>query len=283
MTSKINIKSAYKYYDNSMELWNLFLFVEFCSISFCIQRVRKNINNFINSYENIEFKTMSYLDSIYIFENNNLVPKAIFNLKKKFGKNLKKISITKTMIKTLSCFSCYSCNFFINLLECVYVEDPNNIIKNGIYAKYEKQFWKDDDIETLENSLLYQFKRIIYTSDDLINKVCEFVDSKYNYKIFISDKYHEELNYNFYWCDFENCNFQSKKDSSDLFFCKECFLYNNKSYNLCHSHLNNENICQHLHTEHDDINICNFMNWNNEFEIIEESYRIKKVIKDANC
>jgi hypothetical protein len=114
MEPKITIKSAYKYYDENIEVWNLFLYIEFCSMSFCVQRIRKNIDKFIY-YNKADFDDMMYcsVDLIYIFEKTNIVADSIYKLKQKFGKKLKKISINKTMAETLKCFSCYSCNFFI--------------------------------------------------------------------------------------------------------------------------------------------------------------------------
>ena len=113
---QITIKSAYKYWHDKLEVWNLFLFIEFCSVSFCVQRTRKNIDKFINDNKDCDFKIIKSLDIVYIFDNITIVSDSIFQLKKKFGKKLKKMSITKTMEKTLTCLSCYSCNFFIYLL-----------------------------------------------------------------------------------------------------------------------------------------------------------------------
>lgn len=277
---QITIKSAYKYLDEKIEVLNLFLFIEFCSVSFCVQRTRKNIDKFINNNKDCDFKIMSYLDVVYFFDNPNIVSDSIFQLKKKFGKKLKKISITKTMEKTLTCLSCYSCNFFIYLLECAYIDNPNNIITNGIYAEYQKTFWHENDIETLQNSLEYLEKYVIKNPNDLTEKISKFIDSKYNLKIFNSNK--DEDKYNCL-CDIDGCNFKCTFDDYNLFYCYECFLdENNNYYNLCNKHHTDDFIKQHIETEHKDTNNCRFIYWNEEFDNHKETLRIKKFINDIN-
>lgn len=132
---------------------------------------------------------MRSLDIVYIFDNTNIVSDSIFQLKKKFGKKLKKMSITKTMQYTLTCLSCYSCNFFIYLLECAYIDNPNNITTNGIYAQYQKTFWHENDIETLTNSLEYHKKYIIKNPNDLTEKILNIITKCFTLKnlyLFIS-------------------------------------------------------------------------------------------------
>ena len=283
----VQIKTAYKYYDESLEVWNLFLFVELFSLSFCIQRIRKNIDRFVNFNDDDGLNNEMYSPTniVYIFENNNLVAESIKNLKMYFGKKLKKISINKTMANTSKCISCYSCNFFIYLLGCAYVENPENIITNGIYAKYSKIFRDDNDIETLENSLEYQKKNILYGTKDLTNKISEYINSKYNNKIFYSDENLQDCSN--YCCDIEGCKFTSVFDNPDLFFCQDCLLYKtsygtNEIYNLCKEHINDKCINEHIFSMHSDINNCKFVNWNDELKSSEESIRIKKFIKCAN-
>ena len=287
METKIIIKSAYKYYDELLQVWNLFLFIEFCSISFCVQRINKNINKYIVYDKDNKYKMMNYeLDIVYIFEKTSIVSDSIHKLKKTFGKKLKKISINKNMVETLYCLSCDSCNFFIYLLECAYIDNPQNIINNGIYAEFKKTFWSEDDIEILSNSLEYMKKNIIYCSNDFEDKVTQFIDSKYNYEIFISDK--ELQRYLTYSCDIKDCDITCLKNDKNIFFCQDCFINKrntmnlSKEYNLCGIHHNKLYIEEHIKLEHSDTNTCRFVNWNEEFEKIKELNRIEKFIKSAS-
>jgi hypothetical protein len=91
---EIKIKTAYKYYDESLEVWNLFLFVELFSLSFCIQRIRKNIDRFVNFNDDDGLNNEMYSPTniIYIFENNNNINKNSFV--KKFNNNTINIIFT---------------------------------------------------------------------------------------------------------------------------------------------------------------------------------------------
>lgn len=295
MKPQIIIKSAYKYYDEIMKVWNLFIFVEFCSVSFCVQRIRKDIDRFIDYgkkkiYDSESIKSHMFIyeiDKIYIFENINILSKSMYELKKKFNGKLKKIKLSslknKTIINTLQCLSCYSCNFFIYLLRCAYIDNPQNIIINGIYADYKKVFWNSDDIESLSNALNYWKKYIIYNQADLADKISQFINLKYNNKIFYSND--EFTDYNTNCCDINGCDFTCLKNDVNLFFCQECFSYKQNSqdlnfqYNLCVYHCTEPEIKKHIFSEHKDTNICKFVNWNDELEKIEEETRIKKFNK----
>ncbi len=186
------IKSAYKYYDEKMKIWNLFIFVEFCSVYFCIHRFRNDIKyltgemKYDDDIDEIQFLKNTIFnnhDVIYIYESNSFINQSILELKKKLI-GIKKQNITKTLYKSIECFSCYSCNFPIYMLSCAYIENSENIIKNGIYADYQKVFWHENDIEILKNTMEYNKKNIITDAESLISKINNLINSSYNKEIF---------------------------------------------------------------------------------------------------
>jgi len=182
MNTNIKIKTAYMHYDMKHNIYNMFIFIEFCSIGFCLQRISNDKNTFYT-------EGPLYLNNgnvLYIYEKIEDMNNSIYLLKKEL--HVKKIKITQKYSKYIKCFSCYSCNYFVYVLELAYLNEKENLQKYGIYYDFNIKVSKNDEYdENLQKCLAYNDKTIIKTSTDFINKVKSYVQSDYNDELIISN------------------------------------------------------------------------------------------------
>lgn len=285
------IKTAYKYYDEDMKLWNLFIFVEFCSIYFCIHRVRKNLKYLTDeTYYNIDYIESSRnqiftYDVVYIYESNDFINESIYELKKNFGKKIRKQNITKTLYKTIRCFACISCNFHLYILSCAYNENSENIIKNGIYADYKK-IYSEDDVQILKDLMEDCEKVIIRDSKSLASKINQLIESKYDFSIFLSQC---ELEHSRYYCqcDIEDCkvNYFNRCNNENFYICYDCYSGDCGKYetiysNLCYLHYNQENIQKHKDIHKNGKINNNYVIWTDEILEHYDRMRIEKMMNN---
>ncbi len=156
----MKIISVYKYFDDQTKYYNYFIFLEHCSIHYCIHKFDYT-SNWLSSNNDLELMSQDENVYVYLYENKNIMRSSIYQLKHTFNP-IKKCSITKSLPDFLKCFSCYSCNFIVHMLELAYNENPQNIIDNGIYANYTKIFFNDEnEKETLSECIQYEADMII--------------------------------------------------------------------------------------------------------------------------
>lgn len=263
----ITVKHAYTYFDDNNTLYNLFVFIELCSVGFCVHRARKDFNDLIDT-ENTTFEVPG--DIVYIYKNQNIMSKSIKILQKKFP-TMEKITIDATTLEniktSLSCMSCYSCNNFIYMLTCAYTSNPTNVLENGIYAKYSKKN-SNDDVEYLEKCLENEKELIIKKPIDLFDKIFRLIANNYDSCIFykISKLVYVHL----------HCNYKKHCDDfcyviggHQLFFCLNCLINTEKSYyTLCDFHYTEENIKLHSNTCHNNSEI-KFLHGTNDIKKLE--------------
>lgn len=307
------IKTAYKYFDETTQLWNLFIFIKYCSITFCIQSVRKDYTIltepkiFSDHFDTNEIILAEYymfncckkgFDIVYTFESNNDVNKSIYELKQFFGKKLKKQNITKTLYKSTKCFNCMCCNWFVYMLAETYKKNKQNIIDNGIYAKQVIEFGKDKILKNLEDAIDIDNNnnKIITNDNKLIDIINKFINSKYNTKIFfdLNDLEYDHIPNNVF-CDIEDCEYNTKlKDyeyyikivekiveRQNMYYCYDC--YKNEYIRDNYYEVEDEpcyNLCPNHFTKE---NICNhkdgkhkFALWSNELKDFDDYYRLKR-------
>ena len=296
------IKTAYKYFDETTKLWNLFTFIEYCTITFCIQSVRKDYTvltepkTFHKFFDENEIILAEYymfdcckkgFDIVYTFESNNDVNKSIYELKQFFGKKLKKQNITKTLYKSSKCFNCMCCNWFIYMLAETYKINKQNIIDNGIYAKQVIEFGKNKILEKLEDAIDEE-QFIVKKDNKLIDIINKFINSKYNRNVFYDVNHQEYDNHipNNVFCDIKDCEYNTKiVKEQDMYYCYDCYKneymrdnyfhienYEDKQtcYNLCPTHFTEENINNHKDGKH------KFDLWSNELKDFDDYYRLKR-------
>jgi len=269
------IKSAYKYFDETTGVWNLFLFIEYCTIYFCLHRCRKHLerfttNNFIGKYDRYDSDKIEInrFDNIYAFETKNDVNKSIYNLKQNFNGKLKKQTITKTLNNKTKAFLQL---FYIKCLGLAFIKNPQNIIQNGL--KSDENIIVYEQVRSLKEELYCEYNKYICV---IINRTL-FIDAVNR---FINDKY--DNIYSSCWddgnycCDIEGCDFESDIDG-EIYFCYNCYMSNNVYnltqnenivYNLCLKHLTEENINKHALESHWFCcnKECKFLKWNEEFD-----------------
>ncbi len=305
------IKTAYKYFDELTQLWNLFTFIEYCTITFCIQSVRKDYtvltepkifdkdvdtnNRILSTYYMFDCCKKGF-DIVYIFEKNDDVNKSIYELKQNFGKKLLKQHITKTLYKSTECFTCMCCNWFVYMLNETYKINKQNIIDNGIYAKQVIEFGDNKILEKLEDAIDIN-KKIITNSNKFVDIVNEYINKKYNDVVFYDKSDKCEMTIcghipNLVYCDIDDCEFNKKLfDGQNMYYCYDCYtneyIRDNK-YNIDDDEEEEEkekeqtcyNLCPNHFTEE---HICNHKNgthkfglWSNELEEFDNYYRLKK-------
>lgn len=239
----MEIKTAYSYYDEKNNIYNMFIFIEFCSIGFCIQRVSDNTEIFY--IENMLMST--YYGAIsYIYEDIALIPLSIQKLKQQF-ESIKEIPISNDYKKYISCFSCFSCNYFEYILSLIYndMSECDNLIKYGIYYDCKVLAIKrDTELTELQDCLKYREKYIIKNNNDLSEKIQLLISSGYNYDVFSSDPK--------YYCDYVckttgNVCREDDLYNKNIFHCIDCYDENNcdDDYSLCKKHNTIENILEH--------------------------------------
>ena len=256
MENKLKIKSAFTYYDERFSLYNLFIFLEFCGIGFCIQRLAQDPKMF-----SVEYMLMqpSYGNFTYIFTNKDDIPMSIHKLKKLFPTG-KKRKITNKYWKYIDCLACVSCNYFVFLLNLAYEKEPAKLKTHGIYLDFEVIAIKgDSEPSKLQESLKYWEKHIIKSPDDFINKINLFVTSNYNFELFEIDTHNTIV------CDYVceqtgfECNCELDRYDKNIFHCMGCITQNSIneyfSYSLCREHFTNENIKDHITCEHDGVQV----------------------------
>lgn len=298
------IKTAYKYFDEVNKLWNLFTFIEYCSITFCIQSIRKDYTiltepkTFHKIFDENEIILAKYymfdccekgFDIVYTFESNNDVNKSIYELKQFFGIKLKKQNITKTLYKSSKCFNCMCCNWFIYMLAETYKINKQNIIDNGIYAKQVIEFGKGKNkcLEKLEDAIDKKDPFIVKKDNTLINVINKFINSKYNRNVFYDVNHREYSDHipNYVYCDIKGCECYRPTiiEGQKMYYCYDCYkseyIRDNKynydtdsdpCYNLCPNHFTQENISNHKDGNH------KFGLWSNELKDFDDYYRLKR-------
>lgn len=277
MNCDLKIKTAYMHYDTKYNMYNMFIFIEFCSIGFCLQRISDNKKTFYT-----EDLTMYDGNITFIYENINDMNMSIYLLKKEL--QVKKIRITQGYSRYIQCFSCFSCNYFVYVLRLAYLNEMENLCKYGIYYDFEiKVFKSDNDNTKLQECLAYHDKRIIKNPDDLWNKIKLYILSGYDDELFVSTI--ESSNYT---CDYV-CNetnvecgkLFSKYYDNNFFHCIECFNDSGYcKYSLCKDHLTDKNIKSHCDDEHNGT----LVNFNNVKKYSQTLSKIKqnKIYIDKN-
>jgi len=244
---EIRIKTVYIYYDKIYSIYNMFIFIEYCTIGFCIHRIAKNPKIFYTKN-----MMMTPQDGVftYIFEDITHMSLSIYKLKKTL-KNYKKISFTNNFTKYLDCFSCLSCNYFVYILSIAYDKEYENLIKYGLKYDYSVYALDCDKYKTnLQDCLLTYKTSIIKNINDLTTKISNFIKSKYNINLYYSEPE--------YYCDYIcnktglKCN-ENNLCNDNIFHCKKC--YNITDYNLCKQHNTIENRLKHYSSiNHQNIN-----------------------------
>ena len=295
------IKTAYKYFDETTKLWNLFTFIEYCTITFCIQSVRKDYTiltepkTFHKIFDENEIILKEYymfdcctkgFDIVYTFESNNDVNKSIYDLKQHFKDKLIKQNITKTLYKSSKCFNCMCCNWFIYMLAESYKINSQNIIDNGIYAKQVIEFGKNKVLEKLEDAIDEE-QFIVKKDNRLVDIINKFINSKYNRNVFYDVNHIEYSDHipNNVYCDVKGCEYNPPTilEGQEMYYCYDCYksesIRENKynydedsdpCYNLCPNHFTQENINNHKEGTH------KFGLWTKELEDFDDYYRLKR-------
>ena len=297
------IKTAYKYFDETTKLWNLFTFIEYCTITFCIQSVRKDYTiltepkTFHKIFDENEIILAQYymfdcckkgFDIVYTFESNNDVNKSIYDLKQHFKDKLIKQNITKTLYKSSKCFNCMCCNWFIYMLAESYKINSQNIIDNGIYAKQVIEFGKGKNkvLEKLED-YIDEEQFIVKKDNKLVDIINKFINSKYNRNVFYDINHREYSDHipNNVYCDVKGCEYNPPTilEGQKMYYCYDCykseFIRENKynydedsdpCYNLCPNHFTQENINNHKEGTH------KFGLWTKELADFDDYYRLKR-------
>ena len=295
------IKTAYKYFDETTKLWNLFTFIEYCTITSCIQSVRKDYTvltepkTFHKIFDENETILAQYymfdcckkgFDIVYTFESNNDVNKSIYDLKQHFKDKLIKQNITKTLYKSSECFNCMCCNWFIYMLAESYKINSQNIIDNGIYAKQVIEFGENKVLEKLEDAIDEE-QFIVKKDNRLVDIINKFINSKYNRNVFYDVNHIEYSDHipNNVYCDVKGCEYNPPTilEGQKMYYCYDCykseFIRENKynydedsdpCYNLCPNHFTQENINNHKEGTH------KFGLWTKELADFDDYYRLKR-------
>lgn len=268
----LKIKTAYMHHDTMYNVYNMFIFIEFCSIGFCLQRISDNKKTFYT--ENL---TMYDGNILFIYENINDMNMSIYLLKKEL--QVKKMTVTQGYARYIRCFSCLSCNYFVYVLRLAYLNEMENLHKYGIYYDFETKVCKFDDYNTkLQECLAYHDKKIIKKPDDLGNKIKLYILSGYDDELFES-----VIESSKYTCDYvcDETNVEcgklfDKYYDNDFFHCIDCFNNNHYcKYSLCKEHLTDKNIKIHCDNEHNGEHV----NFNN---IDKYSMTLSKIKQNKN-
>lgn len=122
-TEPLNVKSVYIYYDETYNAYNMFIFLTYCSVGFCVHRVADEVSKFYWLQQTMYITDGAF---VYIYEKPEYMAASICSLKKHLA--LKKKNIYKTLPKCIRCFNCFSCNYFV-----AYDAHPENVHTQGIY------------------------------------------------------------------------------------------------------------------------------------------------------
>lgn len=171
--STINVKTMYFYYDVKNSVYNMFIFIEYCGVGFCIHRVSKDPNTFY--YSNMIMNVLHGV-FIYIYENITNMSLSIHYLKQKIP-TLKKKSLYH-YDKYLKCIDCFSCNYYMFLLRLAYIYEYDNLQKYGIYYNYKVVALPCDNFESLLQENL-DIKMVVKHSQDLAEKIFLFISTGY--------------------------------------------------------------------------------------------------------
>lgn len=171
MNTQIHIKSVYLHYDETFKVYNMFIFVTYCTVGFCIHRIADDVNKFYYRHQPM------YHSFTYIYEKVEDMSSSIYRLKQTLC--VKKKKIHKELPNYIECFTCFSCNYFVYILSLAFDECPDNIVKYGIYYDYETYATKHDTYLTKLSDCLIQ-SMIITNETDLSDKVVMFIQSGYN-------------------------------------------------------------------------------------------------------
>ncbi len=177
----MDIKSCYIYYDNRVKVYNMFIFLHHYGMAYCIHRITNDINTFF-----MEDMLMSEDEGtyVYIYDNINSMTTCFVDIIISKLPGTKQIPIVPQIETYIRCFDCYSCNFLIYMLVQAYIEDPYNILNNGVNAKYQKFIFKtDEEPSKLEDTLEDNKEMIVKSNSELFDKITRFITSGYNTKM----------------------------------------------------------------------------------------------------
>lgn len=178
----MDIKSCYIYYDKRLKIYNMFIFLHHYGMAYCIHRITNDINIFFVEDMLLSEDEGTY---VYIYDNINSMTTCFIDVIMSRLPGTKQIPVIPQLETYIRCFDCYSCNFWIYMLVQAYIEDPCNILNNGVNAKYEKFIFKtDEEPEKLGDILNYNKEMIVKSNSELFDKITRFIKCGYNVKMF---------------------------------------------------------------------------------------------------